>query len=65
MKQNLVIENKEGNFSKSTQQGYISLSERVGKRPSQQDSGFIGALPNVSKSQDAEKFLQETIRQVS
>ena len=61
MKQNLMIENKEDDFSKSTQQGYISLSERRGKRQSQQDSGFIGILPNVSNSQDAEKFLQETI----
>jgi len=61
MKTNIRIEIEEGNFSKSDQQGYISLSERKGKRPSQQDSGFIGILPNVSKPEDAEKFLQETI----
>jgi len=56
-----MIENEEGDFSKSTQQGYISLSEKKGRRESQQDSGFIGILPNVSGPQDAEKFLQETI----
>ena len=61
MEPNILIEIEEGNFSKSDQQGYISLSERKGKRPSQQDSGFIGILPNVSKPEDAEKFLQETI----
>jgi serine/threonine protein phosphatase PrpC len=61
MKPNIRIEIEEGNFSKSDQQGYISLSEKKGKRPSQQDSGFIGILPNVSEPEDAEKFLQETI----
>ena len=63
MSKNFRIENIEPDLSKSASKGYnISLCSKKGKKPDQQDSGFVGILPNFDEQKNAEEILQEAIK---
>ncbi len=63
MSKNSRIENIEADLSKSDSQGHnISLCIKQGNKPNQQDSGFVGILPNFDKQKNAEEILREAIK---
>jgi serine/threonine protein phosphatase PrpC len=64
MKKSSKTENqKETDLSKSDLQGYnISLCIKQGKKSDQQDSGFVGILPNSDEEKNSEEILRQAIK---